>query len=110
MQLLSDHTKICDLTCAELGAFIDASVASAVQRHLPRATEQDFINSRACAHLVGVTPEHLCAMRSRGEGPPWSGRGKWIRYSKSEAIAWLKSLPLNERNPTRQDLHREEPP
>lgn len=34
-----------------------------------------FIRSQACARLIGVTPEYLCAMHSRNEGPPWSCAG-----------------------------------
>jgi len=52
-----------------------------------------FINSKACAELIGVSPEHLCAMRSRGEGPPWSGDGKWIRYRRSDVLDWIANLP-----------------
>ena len=32
-------------------------------------------------------------MRSRGEGPPWSGAGKWTRYERRAVLAWLASLP-----------------
>jgi hypothetical protein len=32
-------------------------------------------------------------MRARGEGPPWSGDGKWIRYRRSEVLDWIASLP-----------------
>jgi hypothetical protein len=32
-------------------------------------------------------------MRNRGEGPPWSGAGKWIRYARGAAIDWLAALP-----------------
>src|SRR4051812_15307289 len=57
-----------------------------------------FINSKACANLLGVSPEHLCAMRARGQGPPWSGEGKWIRYRRSEVIRWLDQLPTTLQN------------
>ncbi|MET4455762.1 helix-turn-helix domain-containing protein [Bradyrhizobium sp. RT3b] len=58
-----------------------------------------FINSKACAELLGVAPEHLCAMRSRGQGPPWSGDGKWIRYRRSDVIRWLSQLPTRQQAP-----------
>jgi hypothetical protein len=32
-------------------------------------------------------------MRSRGDGPPWSGDGRWIRYERSAALRWLSALP-----------------
>ena len=52
-----------------------------------------FIRSKECAHLIEVTPEHLCAMRARGEGPPWSGEGKWVRYERATVLAWIRNLP-----------------
>jgi hypothetical protein len=52
-----------------------------------------FINSKACAELIGVSPEHLCAMRARGQGPPWSGEGKWIRYERQAVVEWIRNLP-----------------
>jgi hypothetical protein len=52
-----------------------------------------FINSKACAELIGVSPEHLCAMRARGQGPPWSGDGKWILYRRSDVLDWIANLP-----------------
>ena len=52
-----------------------------------------FLTSRECAQLIGVTPVHLCVMRARGEGPPWSGAGKWVRYERTAVLAWLANLP-----------------
>ena len=52
-----------------------------------------FITCKECADLIGVTPEHLCGMRARGEGPPWSGAGKWTRYERRAVLTWLASLP-----------------
>ena len=60
---------------------------------LVRVEDLPFINSKSCAELIGVSPEHLCAMRARGQGPPWSGEGKWIRYRRSAVIRWLDQLP-----------------
>ena len=52
-----------------------------------------FVRSKECARLMEVTPEHLCAMRARGEGPPWSGEGKWVRYERATVLAWIRNLP-----------------
>jgi hypothetical protein len=83
----------------------DAQVASSLEALIERVVEttiarldlspprKPFLTSRECADLIGVTPEHLCAMRNRGEGPPWSGAGKWIRYARGAAIDWLAALP-----------------
>jgi hypothetical protein len=60
---------------------------------LDRDAAAPFINSKTCAELLGVSPEHLCAMRARGEGPPWSGDGKWIRYRRSAVLDWIATLP-----------------
>jgi hypothetical protein len=57
-----------------------------------------FISSKACARLIGVTSEHLCAMRARGEGPPWSGDGRWTRYRRCAVLEWLASLPRQNRS------------
>src|SRR6201989_616449 len=52
-----------------------------------------FIRSSDCAQLMGVTPEHLCAMRARVQGPPWSGEGKWVRYERVSVLEWMRNLP-----------------
>jgi hypothetical protein len=52
-----------------------------------------FIRSNECAQLLGVTPQHLCGMRARGQGPPWSGDGKWVRYERAAVIEWIRNLP-----------------
>jgi predicted DNA-binding transcriptional regulator AlpA len=83
---------------------LDDLIERIVQKTLAQvgyaAQSNPFINSKACAELLGVSSEHLCAMRARGEGPPWSGEGKWIRYRRSEVIRWLDQLPT-----THQDNH-----
>lgn len=73
---------------------------SLIQRVVQRTLAQlgpfeatPFINSKACADLIGVSPEHLCAMRARGQGPPWSGDGKWIRYERRAVVEWIRNLP-----------------
>jgi hypothetical protein len=57
------------------------------------ALNQPFIRSSECAQLLRVTPEHLCGMRARGQGPPWSGEGKWVRYERRAVLDWLRNLP-----------------
>jgi len=77
---------------------LDDLIEGVVQKTLAQVGYADqsspFINSKACADLIGVSPEHLCAMRARGQGPPWSGRGKWIRYERSAVLDWISNLPL----------------
>jgi hypothetical protein len=76
---------------------LDDLIERIVQKTLAQIGYADqsspFINSKKCADLIGVSPEHLCAMRARGHGPPWSGDGKWIRYRRSEALDWIANLP-----------------
>jgi hypothetical protein len=93
MSHLAGHTKLAELTCDEFKELVDDVVRVALTRVAPVTDASEFLNSRACATLLGVTPEHLCAMRARGEGPPWSGSGKWVRYSRQQAVAWLTALP-----------------
>jgi hypothetical protein len=77
---------------ADLEKLIESAVASAIAR-IERRALKPFIASKECADLIGVTPEHLCTMRTRGEGPPWSGAGKWTRYERRAVLTWLANLP-----------------
>ena len=76
-ELESLVTRIVDLTIARISS----------------PALKPFLNSRECAELIGVTPVHLCSMRARGEGPPWSGAGKWVRYERNAVLSWLANLP-----------------
>jgi hypothetical protein len=81
---------------APLHSELEALIQRVVQRtvaQLGQLQPSPFINSKSCAELLGVSPEHLCAMRAHGEGPPWSGEGKWIRYLRNDVLSWLGSLP-----------------
>jgi hypothetical protein len=82
---LADHLP-------ELEALIQRVVEQTLAQ-MHRVEVSPFVNSKTCAELIGVSPEHLCAMRARGEGPPWSGEGKWIRYRRSDALDWVANLP-----------------
>jgi len=77
---------------AELEYLVDRIVTSAIAR-IECGALKPFITSKECARLIGVTPEYLCAMRARGEGPPWSGAGKWTRYERRAVVTWLADLP-----------------
>lgn len=76
----------------DLESLVDRLVDQAVAR-IGHSARNPFINSKECAELLGVTPEHLCAMRARGDGPAWSGTGKWTRYERRAVLAWLTQLP-----------------
>jgi hypothetical protein len=78
---------------SQLQSIIERVVEATVARIESTAPRKPFIPSRECAQLIGVTPEHLSAMRARGEGPPWSGEGKWIRYERRAVLGWLANLP-----------------
>jgi hypothetical protein len=75
----------------DLEKLVERIVELTIARH-QSAPPKPFINSRECADLIGVTPEHLCSMRARGQGPPWSGSGKWIRYDRQAVLTWLAKL------------------
>ena len=78
---------------SQLESLIERVVEATVARLEATAPRKPFIPSKECAQLIGVTPEHLSAMRARGEGPPWSGEGKWIRYERRAVLDWLANLP-----------------
>ena len=83
---------VADATKPELETLIQRVVEQTLAR-LDRVEAAPFINSKLSAELIGISPEHLCAMRARGEGPPWSGDGKWIRYRRSDVLDWIANLP-----------------
>jgi len=77
----------------EVEAFV-RKIAQAVADQLGAdALNSPFIRSTECAQILGITPEHLCAMRARREGPPWCGEGKWVRYERTAVHEWLRNLP-----------------
>ena len=78
---------------SQLESLIERVVEATVARLEAAGSHKPFIPSKECARLIGVTPEHLSAMRARGEGPPWSGEGKWIRYERRAVLDWLANLP-----------------
>jgi hypothetical protein len=77
---------------SDLQCLIERLIETAITRIEGRALKP-FITCKECAELIGVTPEHLCAMRARREGPPWSGAGKWTRYERRAVLTWLSNLP-----------------
>ncbi|WP_161851545.1 helix-turn-helix domain-containing protein [Bradyrhizobium sp. CCBAU 051011] len=77
----------------QVEAFV-RKIAQAVADQLGADTlNSPFIRSTECAQILGITPEHLCAMRARKEGPPWCGEGKWVRYERAAVHEWLRNLP-----------------
>jgi hypothetical protein len=88
---------------AELEYLVDRIVASAIAR-IECGALKPFITSKECAQLIGITPEKLCAMRSRGEGPAWSGAGKWTRYERAAVLTWLAQLPREKNSSPSNDL------
>ena len=82
---------------AELEYLVDRIVASAIAR-IECGALKPFLTSKECAQLIGITPEKLCAMRAHGEGPPWSGAGKWTRYERAAVLTWLAQLPRDNKS------------
>ena len=82
---------------AELEYLVDRIVESAIAR-VERDALKPFITSKECAQLIGITPEKLCAMRAHGDGPPWSGAGKWTRYERRAVLTWLANLPRDNKS------------
>lgn len=85
-----------------LSRFHDEKLVEALARTIAKAVADQlggeavlssFIRSTECAQILGITPEHLCAMRARKDGPPWCGEGKWVRYERAAVHDWLRNLP-----------------
>jgi len=98
---LAGTTKINELTCDEFKQLVEQIVDTALARRSSDSSLSEYIGSKRCAELLGITPEYLCAMRARGEGPPWSGNGRWVRYERNAVLQWLARLP--------QISHRSQP-
>ena len=109
MPLFAGSTKLAELTCEEFKCLVEEVVTHVVTDNSLSDTQPEFLNSRGCADLIGVTPEHLCAMRSRGEGPPWSGEGKWVRYRRDRALQWINDLPRRHMGPCSTNPGQEKP-
>lgn len=77
----------------QVEALADLIAKAVADRLGADAINTPFIRSSQCAQLLGVTPQHLCGMRARGQGPPWSGDGKWVRYERAAVIEWIRTLP-----------------
>src|SRR5215831_14051816 len=82
---------------AEFERLVERIVETTIAR-IEGSAPKPFITCKECADLIGVTPEHLCAMRARGEGPPWSGAGKWTRYERRAVLIWLAGLPRDNKS------------
>jgi hypothetical protein len=98
------------LSAAATPLELDDLIERIVQKTLAQvgyaAHSNPFVNSKACAELIGVSPEHLCAMRARCQGPPWSGEGKWIRYRRSDVVSWLAQLPTTSQRDANTDTNK----
>ena len=47
----------------------------------------------AAALSTASWPDSGVSHARRGEGPPWSGAGKWTRYERRAVLTWLANLP-----------------
>jgi hypothetical protein len=83
------------LTLSELNALLAAArrerpandVANTPVTPPPPAAQHavpEYLDTKAAATLLGVSPKGLEAMRARGEGPPFIRVGRRVRYVASE--------------------------
>jgi hypothetical protein len=50
------------------------------------------------------------AIHARGEGPPWSGAGKWTRYERGAVLTWLTNVPReNNSSPSEMEASEQKP-
>ncbi len=53
----------------------------------------EYLNTKAAAALLGVSPKCLETWRARGEGPPFAQLGRAVRYQAAALRAWAASKP-----------------
>jgi hypothetical protein len=49
-----------------------------------------LLKSDELSTIRGVDERTLGNWRSRGEGPPWLGRGRFIRFRAGDVVEWLR--------------------
>jgi hypothetical protein len=52
-----------------------------------------WFNNAQAADYLSIGPGTLSQMRSRGEGPKWTGSGKLTRYKRTDIDLYLANLP-----------------
>lgn len=58
-------------------------------------TKADFYTDDEIAELLGIKKSTLMKNRSLGRNhPPYVRIGKYARYPKKEADAWIRALPV----------------
>lgn len=79
---------------------VDASIIDYIERTAERMAQKlagvparEYVDNREAARLMSITPDTLSLMRARGEGPPWSGSRKMVRYAVRDINKWLAALP-----------------
>lgn len=58
--------------------------------------ENDLLNARAAAELLGVTVVALRSHRQKGTGPAYAKEGRNVRYRRRDLIAWRDAAPERE--------------
>ena len=52
-----------------------------------------FLTNMEAAARIGCEPETLSKMRSHKQGPPWTGKGQFTRYTVDAVDDWLANMP-----------------
>jgi hypothetical protein len=50
--------------------------------------EGRYIKSKETAKILGLKVGTLANMRTRGEGPPYIKKGRYLRYWEPDVLAW----------------------
>ena len=61
------------------------------KRHVDNVAHAALLRSNEAAALLGISPRHLHALRTRGEIPPPILLGASVRWSRSTLMAWLET-------------------
>lgn len=87
----------------EISASVDAdtraAIAAEVRRQLAALNRETWGTPGEAAEWARMSKSHLLRLCRKGGGPPCSGKGKLMRFKKSDVDRWLGSLTKRARGP-----------
>lgn len=90
---LSDQNFPAELHMATMTAeAVEKVVRRAIQDALITVSS-DWLDTTSAAAYCSCHPITLVKLRAQNRGPVWHGRGKWIRYKRTDLDTFLASGP-----------------